>query len=63
MAIAEISKEEYLRTSEKSQTLRVINGRYHIKNICLGYGSFGKVYACWDSKEKNVCAIKEISKA
>jgi len=40
----------------------VIGQRYHIKNICLYSGIASKIYVAWDSIDKEVYAVKTISK-
>ena len=60
--IENISKEDYLSSSNKASTINVIDDRYHIKNILLGEGSSSKINVCWDSLDHQVYAVKSISK-
>jgi serine/threonine protein kinase len=57
------SVKEAILSQKPSQTFRVIDSRYEIKNIFLGEGTFGEVFVCWDRVAREVLAVKAISKA
>jgi serine/threonine-protein kinase ULK3 len=43
-------------------TVKIVDGKYQIKNKSLGEGSFATTYLAFDSKNKEVIACKMISK-
>ncbi len=47
---------------EKIPTMKIVDGRYQIKDKHLGTGSFASTYACIDTKTGNVIACKMVSK-
>lgn len=47
---------------EKYSTLKVVDGRYQIKDKLLGTGSFASTYICIDTKTGSVIACKMVSK-
>jgi hypothetical protein len=47
---------------EKIPTLKIVDGRYQIKDKLLGKGSFASTYLCIDAKTGSVIACKMVSK-
>lgn len=47
---------------EELHTLKVVDGRYSIKDRMLGEGSFAKTYLAIDTKSSKVIACKMIEK-
>lgn len=58
----ELSKKQIVESSARSETIAVLDNRFYLRNIRLGFGSFATVYAGWDAKNNTFCAIKQISK-
>ena len=47
---------------QESHTLKVVDGRYSVKDKKLGEGSFAKTYMAIDTKSNQVIACKMIEK-
>jgi len=47
---------------EEAHTLKVVDGRYSVKDKMLGMGSFAKTYLAIDTKSNRVIACKMIEK-
>lgn len=47
---------------EDTHTLKVVDGRYSVKDKMLGMGSFAKTYLAVDTKANKVIACKMIEK-
>ena len=45
---------------EEAHTLKVVDGRYSVKDKMLGHGSFAKTYLAIDTKTGNTIACKMI---
>lgn len=45
---------------EETHTLKVVDGRYSVKDKMLGMGSFAKTYLAVDTKNNKVIACKMI---
>jgi hypothetical protein len=56
------NSEQQRANIEKFATLKVVDGRYQIKDKLLGKGSFASTYICIDNKTGNVIACKMVSK-
>lgn len=54
--------EQQKANVEKIPTLKIVDGRYQIKDQLLGKGSFAKTYLCIDTKTGHVIACKMVSK-
>ena len=44
--------QEKANKVEQMQTVKIVDGRYQIKNKSLGEGSFATTYLAFDSKNK-----------
>lgn len=47
---------------EEAHTLKVVDGRYSVKDKMLGMGSFATTYLAIDTKQNRVIACKMITK-
>ena len=55
-------QEERPAKKEGSHTVKIVDGRYHIKNKPLGEGSFAQTYLAVDQSTGEELACKMISK-